>query len=281
MRHLRQTREWVCLNLARVWPILYVSPPWCRRVSVNVWLRNSLPVLPSVNRIKTVKSTYWGPQEVLGGHRTCRRDIAPLVFHCSEPTAATTTNRPGAASRGRLSGDKPAWLPMSHSQLLMPASLFKYISGEVFWFHVVVLRWRDDLTPSEQEGDDHGVQPTEPPSTLKTTSAIKSKAIDRGCRQEDATTDRFRSTAASAYGSDIRLWVTIHHMSLVSLNTLFMDFNTYTHFILICTTVCIYHCVWEQSLQQVSKNIEIHKEILVTSCTFTLVSITKHTLHCP
>lgn len=151
---------------------------------VNVCLRNYLPVLRSVNRIKTAKSTYWGPQEVLGSHRTCRRDISPLVFHCSKPTA-TTTNWPGAASRGRLSGDKPAWLPMSHSQLLMTASLFKYSSGEVCWFHAVVLCWRDDLTLSEQEGDDHGVQPTKP-STLKTTSAIKSKAIDRRCRQEDA-----------------------------------------------------------------------------------------------
>lgn len=210
-------------------------------------------MLRSVNRVKTVKSTYWGPQEVLGGHRTCRRDISPLVFHCSEPTA-TTTNRPGAASRGRLSGDKPAWLPMSHSQLLMTASLFKYISGEVCWFHAVALCWRDDFTLSEQEGDDHGVQPTEP-STLKTTSAIKPKAIDRRCRQEDATIDRFRSMVASAYDSDIRLWVTIHYVSLVSISTLFMDLNIYTHFIPIFITACIYHGVWEKRFQHVSKNI--------------------------
>lgn len=68
--------------------------------------------------MKRTVHTYWGPREISGVDRTCLRDISPTVSRRSDPTTTTTTThrRAAATCRRRLSGAKPPWLLMSHSQ---------------------------------------------------------------------------------------------------------------------------------------------------------------------
>lgn len=113
----------MCSILNGVWPILRKKPTSLAVYELAEGISFHYVVQLFGNKdygkpnSNTSISTYWGLREVLAADKTCRRDISPTVFRCSEPT--TITERFGPARRRRLTGAKPPWLPISHSQAIV------------------------------------------------------------------------------------------------------------------------------------------------------------------